>query len=58
MVTVQLRLLGSGSWQPMTLPVSLQAADTLVAAAKDLKLANQVQISPPPTSQGLIDLRV
>jgi hypothetical protein len=58
MVTVQLRFLGWGCWQPMTLPVSPQVAQTLVAAARGLKLAEQVQISPNSTTQGLVDRSV
>ncbi len=57
MVTVQLRFLGSGGWQPMTLPVSLQAAQTLASAAKQLRLGDEVQISPPTVAPRLIDLR-
>lgn len=57
MVTVQLRFLGGGCWQPMTLPVSLQAAQTLAAAAKQLRLGDQVQISPTAVAQRLVDRR-
>ena len=57
MVTVHLRFLGAG-WQAMTLPVSLQAAQTLASAAKRLQLGDDVKISPCAMLNGTVDLRV
>ena len=45
MVSVDFRLRGNGVWQPMTLPVSVQAAQTLAQAAKTLKLGDDVKIT-------------
>ena len=46
MVSVQLRNLGQGLWMSLTLPTSVQAAQTIAAAAKQLNLADNVRIQP------------
>lgn len=46
MVSVQLRNAGDGLWTPLTLPTSVQAAQTLAAAARQLNLADQVRVAP------------
>lgn len=51
MVSVQLRNSGQGLWTALLLPTSVQAAQTLAAAARTLNLADQVRImpaAPPP----------
>lgn len=46
MVSVQMRNAGEGLWSRMTLPTSVQVAQTLAGAAKQLNLADQVRIQP------------
>jgi hypothetical protein len=46
MVSVELRNAGDGVWTPMTLPLSVQVAQTLAEAAKQLNLADQIRIAP------------
>jgi hypothetical protein len=46
MVSVQLRNSGQGLWTALSLPTSVQAAQTLAAAARTLNLADQVRITP------------
>jgi hypothetical protein len=46
MVSVQLRNAGDGLWTPLTLPTSVQVAQTLVAAARRLDLADEVRVAP------------
>jgi hypothetical protein len=46
MVSVELRNAGDGVWTPMTLPTSVQVAQTLAEAARKLNLADQIRISP------------
>ena len=58
MVNVQVRNLGDALWRPMTLPTSVQAAQTIAAAARTLKLADQVQIAPSGPGPRALDLRV
>jgi hypothetical protein len=57
MVSVQLRNSGQGLWSAFTLPTSVQAAQTLAAAARTLNLADQVRIAPSP-SAGQLDLKI
>lgn len=61
MVSVELRNSGEGVWTLMTLPTSVEVAQTLAAAARQLNLADQVRIEPsapmPPPVRGL-DLKV
>ncbi|WP_293677990.1 hypothetical protein [uncultured Phenylobacterium sp.] len=60
MVSVQLRNTGDGLWSTMTLPTSVQVAQTIAGAAKQLDLADQVRIQPaaPPPRPGGVDVRV
>jgi hypothetical protein len=61
MVSVQLRNSGEGTWTPLTLPTSVQAAQTIAASARKLNLADQVRITPsasPPRPAGKIDVSV
>ena len=46
MVSVELRNAGDGVWTPMTLPTSVQVAQTLAQAARKLNLADEIRISP------------
>ena len=57
MVSVQLRNSGQGIWSAFTLPTSVQAAQTLAAAARTLNLADQVRIAPS-SSAARVDLKV
>jgi hypothetical protein len=58
MVTVQLRFLGEACWRAMTLPVTVEAAQTLASAAKQLQLGDDVRISPSLGLSRGVDLRV
>lgn len=60
MVSVQLRNTGQGLWTSMTLPTSVQVAQTVAAAARQLNLADQVRIqaSPAPPPASGVDVRV
>jgi hypothetical protein len=58
MVSVQLRNSGQGLWTALTLPISVQVAQTLAATARQLNLADQVRIQPsaapkPPSQKGV-----
>ena len=57
MVSVELRYSGQGLWSRMTLPTSVQAAQTLAATARQLNLADQVRITPSDSTRKL-DVRV
>ena len=57
MVSVELRNSGQGLWSALTLPTSVQAAQTLAAAARTLNLADQVRIAPSPPAAG-VDLKI
>lgn len=57
MVSVQLRNPGQGLWTHMTLPTSVQAAQTLAAAARTLNLADQVRIQPAAAPTRQLDLK-
>lgn len=57
MVSVQLRNAGEGLWTVLTLPTSVQAAQTVAAAARQLNLADQVRIQPSEPIRGL-DIKV
>ncbi len=46
MVSVQLRNSGQGLWTALSLPTSVQAAQTLAAVARSMNLADQVRITP------------
>lgn len=59
MVSVQLRNAGQGLWTSLLLPTSVQAAQTLAAAAKTLDLADQVRIQPSaPHPAAGVDIKV
>jgi hypothetical protein len=61
MVSVQLRNSGEGIWSSMSLPMSVQVAQTLAGAARTLNLADQVRIQPseaPPPRPHSVDLKV
>lgn len=53
MVSVQLRNSGQGLWYALTLPTSVQVAQTLASAARTLDLADQVRIQPAGAAQRL-----
>lgn len=50
MFCVELRNTGQGLWTPLTLPTSVQAAQTIAGAARTLNLADQVRITPSQPS--------
>jgi hypothetical protein len=56
MVSVQLRNSGQGLWWALTLPTSVQVAQTIAATARKLDMADQVRIQPAQTGQRL-DIR-
>ena len=56
MVSVQLRNSGQGLWWALSLPTSVQAAQTLAATARKLNMADEVRIQPAQGSQKL-DIR-
>lgn len=60
MVSVQLRNSGQGLWTALTLPTSVQAAQTLAATARRLNMADQVRIQPSRgfAPAGTVDLKV
>ena len=61
MVSVQLRNSGEGLWSRMTLPMSVQVAQTLAGAARQLNLADQVRIQPSEAERAPnrgVDVRV
>jgi hypothetical protein len=62
MVSVQLRNAGEGLWRALTLPTSIQLAQTLAGAVKTLNLADDVQIQPTAAGADgkgqLVDLKV
>lgn len=51
MVSVQMRNAGQGIWTSVTLPTSLQVAQTVASAVRTLNIADQVRVqaSPPAT---------
>ncbi|MFZ5718517.1 MAG: hypothetical protein ACOY5Y_03525 [Pseudomonadota bacterium] len=58
MVSVQLRNSGQGLWTSLTLPTSVQVAQTVAAAARTLNLADQVRIQPASNARQPVDLKV
>ncbi|MDZ4374411.1 MAG: hypothetical protein U1C74_23715 [Phenylobacterium sp.] len=58
MVSVQLRNSGQGLWTALTLPMTVQAAQTLAAAARTLNLADQVRIAPSSRPAGQLDIKI
>jgi hypothetical protein len=58
MVSVQLRNSGQGVWMALSLPTSVQAAQTIAAAARSLNLADQVRIAPQAPGAAQVDIKV
>lgn len=61
MVSVQMRNTGEGLWTALSLPTSMQVAQTLAGAARTLDLADQVRIQasePLPRPAGAVDIKV
>ena len=58
MVSVQLRNSGQGLWSALSLPTSVQAAQTLAAAARALNLADQVRIAPSSSAGRPVDIKI
>lgn len=58
MVSVQLRNSGQGLWTALTLPTSVQAAQTLAATARRLNMADQVRIAPSGSGGQKVDVKV
>lgn len=60
MVSVELRNSGQGLWSRMTLPTSVQMAQTLAATARQMNLADEVRIQPSgsPATEQKVDIRV
>ena len=58
MVSVQLRNSGQGLWMALSLPTSVQAAQTIAAAARTLNLADQVRIAPSGPRPAQVDIKV
>ena len=56
MVSVQLRNSGQGLWTALTLPTSVQVAQTVASAARSLNMADHVRITP--SGGGKVDLKV
>ena len=57
MVSVQTRNSGEGIWTTLTLPTSIQVAQTVAGAARTLNLADHVRVQasvPPPR----VDIKV
>ena len=44
MVSVQVRNAGQAIWTALTLPISVQAAQTVAGAARTLNIADQVRV--------------
>lgn len=59
MVSVQLRNSGQGLWTQLSLPTSVQMAQTLAATARQLNLADEIRIQPSASvAAGKVDVRV
>lgn len=58
MVSVQLRNAGQGLWTALLLPISVQAAQTIAAAARTLNLADDVRIQPAISTERRLDIWV
>lgn len=59
MVSVELRNSGQGLWTQMSLPTSVQMAQTLAATARQLNLADEIRIQPSaPAPAQRVDVRV
>jgi hypothetical protein len=55
MVSVQARFNGEGLWRQLTLPLSLQLAQTVAGAARGLNLGDQVKVVPS-SETGRLDI--
>ena len=58
MVSVQARYNGEGIWRQLTLPLSVQLAQTVAGAAKGLNLGDQVKVVPSGEVGRRLDMRV
>jgi hypothetical protein len=58
MVSVQARYNGEGIWRQLTLPLTVQLAQTVAGAAKGLNLGDQVKVVPLGEVGRYIDIRV
>jgi hypothetical protein len=59
MVSVQVRNTGDGLWSRLSLPMSVQVAQTLAGAAKQLNIADEIRIQPAGPARGRsVDVRV
>jgi len=57
MVSVQARFNGEGLWRQVTLPLSVQLAQTVAGAAKGLNLGDQVKVVPTGEVGRRFDIR-
>lgn len=57
MVSVQARFNGEGLWRRLTLPLTLQLAQTVAGAAKVLDLGDQVKVVPSNDLGRRLDIR-
>ncbi|MBX3485189.1 hypothetical protein [Phenylobacterium sp.] len=55
---MQLRNSGQGLWTALSLPTSVQVAQTLAATARQLNMADQVRITPSNGTGGKVDIKV
>jgi hypothetical protein len=58
MVSVQARFNGEGLWRQLTLPLTVQLAQTVAGAAKGLNLGDQVKVVPSSDTGRRLDIRV
>lgn len=59
MVSVQVRNTGDGLWSRLSLPISVQVAQTLAGAARQLNIADEIRIQPAEAFKGrAVDVRV
>lgn len=58
MVSVQARFNGEGIWRRLTLPLTVQLAQTVAGAAKVLNLGDQVKVVPSGDVGRRLDIRV
>lgn len=53
MVSVQMRNAGQGIWTSVTLPTSVQVAQTVASAVRTLNIADQVRVQASPLATRL-----
>jgi hypothetical protein len=58
MVSVQARYNGEGIWRRLTLPLTVQLAQTVAGAAKSLNLGDQVKVVASSEAGRRLDIRV